>query len=168
MNIEYDVNLYKEMANFSVNEIVNIKNRKGINRTIHITNITKITWQELQLLVPGRANRFTRMVYLYKLLLESEINRDTIKGNVLSSREKKEIEEYIKIYRDYGCKKHDEVNEIITRENLWGDFKKIRSLNDHGVHKGIKGIQPNYFEIVCNILNISGGSGLPLTRYTIY
>jgi hypothetical protein len=163
MDYEYDVNLYKEMANFSVNEIVEVSNRKGRKSTIHITNITKLTWPELQLLPVSGTNKFSKMVCLYKALSESIIN-----GKTLSSQEVKEIEAYIKIYRDYGCIKHHEVNEIITQQEIWDNFTTIRSLNDHGESTGIKGIQPDYYGIVCSILKISGEDGSPLDGYTKY
>ena len=51
VQIEYDVELYKEMANFKVNELVQVSNRKGQRNTIQITNITRLSWQQLQLLV---------------------------------------------------------------------------------------------------------------------
>jgi hypothetical protein len=44
MKIDYDVSLYKEIANFSVNKVVQVSNRKGRKTTIHITNITQLSW----------------------------------------------------------------------------------------------------------------------------
>ncbi|AUL95802.1 hypothetical protein FORC54_1657 [Vibrio vulnificus] len=72
------------------------------------------------------------------------------------------------MFRDYNCTKHYEVNEIITERGDWDKFPTIRSLNDHGKHKEIPGIEPQYFEIVCNILNISGEGGLSLDGYKKY
>lgn len=109
------------------------------------------------------------MVFLYReYSQQGQVSESVIRGKPLSSNETKEINEYIKIYRDYGCTKHHEVNDIITRNRLWGNFRNIRSLNDHGEVKGIEGIQPQYFEIICNILNISGDKGLPLDSYQRY
>lgn len=169
MKIDYDVNLYKEIANFSVNEVVQVSNRKGRQSTIRITNITKLSWQDLQLLVSSGSDRFSKMVFLYReYSSKQQVSESVIRGKPLSENESKEINEYIKIFRDYGCTKHHEVNEIIAQSGRWDSFKTIRSLNDHGEHKEIEGIQPQYFEIVCNILRISGEKGLPLDSYKKY
>ena len=169
MKIDYDVNLYREMANFSVNEIVQVSNEKERRSTIHITNITKLSWQDLQLLVSTGVDRFSKMVVLYQeYSSKKEVSESVIRGKPLSSNEAKEINEYIKIFRDHGCAKHHEVNEIIAQKGEWDSFKSIRSLNDHGEHKEIEGIQPQYFEIVCNILKLSGESGLPLDSFQKY
>ena len=169
MKIEYDVNLYKKIANFSVNKIVQVTNRKGIKNTIHLTNITKLSWQELQLLVSNGADRFSKMVLLYReYSSKKELSESVIKGKPLSPKETKEIDEYIKIFRDYDCTRHHDVNDIITKKNIWDNFKTIRSFNDHGEYKDIEGIQPEYFEIICSILKISGERGLPLDKYTKY
>ncbi|ENL8551363.1 hypothetical protein [Serratia marcescens] len=169
MKIDYDVSLYREIANFSVNKVVQVSNRKGRKTTIHITNITQLSWQSLQLLVSSGSDRFSKMVFLYReYSQQGQFSESVIRGKPLSSNETKEINEYIKIYRDHGCTKHHEVNDIITKNRLWNNFKTIRSLNDHGEFKGIEGIQPQYFEIVCNILKISGDKGLPLDGYQKY
>ncbi|EMW1015360.1 hypothetical protein AAEK50_002242 [Serratia marcescens] len=169
MKIDYDVSLYREIANFSVNKVVQVSNRKGRKSTIHITNITQLSWQSLQLLVSSGSDRFSKMVFLYReYSQQGQISESVIRGKPLSSNETKEINEYIKIYRGYGCTKHHEVNDIITKNRLWDNFKTIRSLNDHGEFKKIEGIQPQYFEIVCNILKISGDKGLPLDSYQKY
>ncbi|OJA03805.1 hypothetical protein BGC33_00590, partial [Bathymodiolus thermophilus thioautotrophic gill symbiont] len=65
MKIEYDNNLYKEIANFKINEIVRVTNREGIMSDIHITNIIKLKWHELQLLISIGTDRFSKMVLLY-------------------------------------------------------------------------------------------------------
>ena len=169
MKIDYDVNLYKKIANFSVNEVVQVSNRKGIRSTIHITNITKLSWQNLQLLVSSGSDRFSKMVFLYReYSSKKEVSDSVIRGKPLSQNETSEINHYIKIFRDYDCTKHHEVNEIISQRGDWDKFKTIRSLNDHGEHKKIKGIQPQYFEIVCNILKISGEGGLSLDSFQKY
>ena len=109
------------------------------------------------------------MVFLYREYSRQELASESIiKGKSLSSNETKEINDYIKIFREYDCTKHHEVNEIITKSGLWNNFKTIRSLNDHGKFKEIEGIQPQYFEIICNILKISGDKGLPLDGYKKY
>ena len=169
MKIEYDASLYREIAKFSVNEVVRVSNRKGRRSTIHITNITKLSWQHLQLLVSGGSDRFSKMVLLYReYSSKKEVSESVIRGKPLSSIEVSEINEYIKIFREHDCTKHHEVNEIISQISAWDNFKTIRSLNDHGEHKEIEGIQPQYFEIACNILKISGKKGLPLDSYKKY
>lgn len=169
MKIDYDVNLYREIANFSVNKVVQVSNRKGRRRTIHITNITQLSWQDLQLLVSIGSDRFSKMVFLYREYSRQEqVSESVIRGKPFSSNENREINEYIKIFQEHGCTKHHEVNEIITKSGTWDNFKTIRSLNDHGKFKAIEGIQPQYFEIICNILKISGDKGLPLDGYKKY
>ncbi|WP_444994927.1 hypothetical protein [Aliikangiella sp. IMCC44359] len=169
LKIDYDVNLYREIANFNVNEAVQVSNRKGRTSTIHITNITRLSWQELQLLVSAGPDRFSKMVFLYReYSSKQQVSESVIRGKPLSKDESKEINEYIKIFREHGCTKHHEVNEIIAQSGGWDSFKTIRSLNDYGEHKEIEGIQPKYFEIVCNILKISGEKGLPLDSYKKY
>lgn len=169
MKIDYNVSLYREIANFSVNKVVQVSNRKGRKSTIHITNITQLSWQSLQLLVSSGSDKFSKMVFLYReYSQQGQISESVIRGKPLSSNETKEINEYIKIYREHGCTKHHEVNDIITKNRLWDNFKTIRSLNDHGEFKKIEGIQPQYFKIVCNILKISGDNGLPLDGYQKY
>jgi len=157
------------MANFSVNDVVQVSNRKGQRSTIHITNITKLSWHNLQLLVSTGVDKFSKMVVLYQeYSSKKEVSESVIRGKPLSSNEVKEINEYIKIFRDHGCTKHHEVNDIIAQRGEWDSFKTIRSLNDHGEHKEIEGIQPQYFEIICNILKISGERGLPLDSFQKY
>ena len=82
--------------------------------------------------------------------------------------ETEEIQKYIDIYRSKGLRAHFQVNEYITRNDLWHQFPTIRSLNDHGDFKNIQGIQPKYFEIICQILNISGENGRQLDAYRHY
>jgi len=169
LKIEYNANIYREIANFKVNEVVQVTNRKGSRSTIHITQITRLSWHELQLLVSSGSDKFTKMVLLYREYSSNkEISESVINGNPLTPDEVREIGEYIKIFRDFDCSEHHEVNEIIGQRNIWDNFKTIRSLNDHGEHKEIEGIQPKYFEIVCNILKISGSRGLPLDGYKRY
>ena len=70
---------------------------------------------------------------------------------------------------------------LSTAEGLCFDFLNLRnkcadllfglsaSVSDSKVrYKEIEGIQPKYFEIVCNILKISGEKGLPLDSYKKY
>ena len=99
---------------------------------------------------------------------ETQVSQSVIKGKTLSEDESGEINKYVRIFREFNCTKHHEVNEIISREGQWDNFKTIRSLNDHGEYKKIEGIQPQYFEIICNILKISGERGIPLDKYQKY
>jgi len=169
VKIKYDPSLYREIANFSINEVVQVSNSKGRRSTFHITNIAKLTWQDLQLMVSGGTDKFSKMVLLYREFSnKKEVSESVIRGKPLSQNETSEISDYIKIFRDYECTKHHEVNEIISQKGIWDKFKTIRSLNDHGEHKEIEGIQPQYFEIVCNILKLSGEGGLSLDSYHKY
>lgn len=169
MKIDYDVELYKEMAQFPINEIVQGYNRKGRKHTIHITCITRLTWQELQLLMPEGADRFSKMVLLYQKYVNSTVSSSAqINGVSLSKNESEEINKYIGIFREQGFTKHTDVNNHITESSLWDEFKTIRSLNNHGKHDDIEGIQPKYFEIVCSVLRISGEGGAPLDSYKKY
>lgn len=169
MKIEYDVDLYRKMATFDVNKMVQVQNRKGHRSTIHITQITKLSWHELQLLVSSGADKFTKMYLLYQeLATERKISSSVINGYTRTVNEEYEISKYIEIFRKFNCREHYEANEIITQQDRWDEFKTIRSLNDHGKHKEIPGIQPKYFEIICNILKITGSNGHSLDNYEVY
>ena len=169
MKIEYDESLYKEMANFSINKVVEVTNRKGQTRAIHITSIAALDWRDLQSLVPEGLNAFTKRILLYRdCSVSGDLSQSKIKGNPLPQDAANEIKLYVKIFRDHRCTKHYEVNQIITEKHEWDSFKVIRSLNDHGKYTKIQGIQPKYFEIICSILEISGESGLPLDHFHKY
>ncbi len=169
MKIEYDKSLYREIANFPINEIVKVENRKRKRSIIHIINITKLSWQELQLLVADGPDRFSKMVLLYRRYANNSAFESIPQKDVpLTSEEVAEINHYIKIFQNQRFSEHTEVNNYITDNDLWGEFQTIRSLNDHGKYKDIEGIQPKYFEVVCGILKISGQGGCPLDSYTRY
>lgn len=169
LKIEYDPSLYKEIANFPINEIVQVENRKGRRSTIHITNIVELSWHELQLLVAEGSNRFSKMALLYKQYAHGETaERKKLKGVVLSSEATAEVNKYVEIFRVQCFTKHTEVNDYISDHSLWDEFKTIRSLNDHGEYTGIEGIQPKYFEVVCQVLKITGEGGISLDSYKIY
>jgi hypothetical protein len=86
-----------------------------------------------------------------------QMNLNDYKSQV-TENEYKELEVYITIFKTYGYRKHWEVNKYITLKGLWDEFPTIRSRNDHD--KGeIKGIMPEYFKIICNILNVDGDGG---------
>ncbi|NQY07528.1 MAG: hypothetical protein HRT68_15360 [Flavobacteriaceae bacterium] len=166
--IEYDPALYRVIANLRINEIVQVTNRKGYKSTIHITNITKLTWHQLQLIVVGGSSKFEKMYLLYKQYSTEHQDNNVLKGLCLSRTESTELQEYIDIFKANGFSKHTQVNENITEHGLWDRFPTIRSLNDHGEYKDIEGIEPKYFEIVCCILNISGEGGRALDNFKKY
>ncbi|MCR9982838.1 hypothetical protein NB610_12540 [Vibrio alginolyticus] len=165
---EYDPVLYRQIANFKVNEIVQVTNRKGQRSTIHITNIVKLSWHQLQLLVSGGSTKFEKQYLLYKEYSTKHQAHRVLKGMSLSQAESTEIQEYIDIFKANGFSKHTQVNDYITNNSLWGHFPTIRSLNDHGEYKEIEGIEPKYFEVVCRILNISGEGGRSLDNFKKY
>lgn len=165
---EYDPVLYRKIANLKVNEIVQVTNRKGHRSTIHITNIVKLSWHQLQLLVSGGSTKFEKQCLLYKEYSTKHQPNSVLKGMSLSQIESSEIQEYIDIFNENGFTKHTQVNDYITSNNLWGHFSTIRSLNDHGDYKDIEGIEPKYFEVVCHILNISGEGGISLDNFKKY
>ena len=169
MKIDYDAKLYKRIASLNLNEVVQVRNRKGIKSTIHIQNITNLSWHDMQLLISDGADKFTKMVLLYEKYVNSSGDGECLtRGENLTYAEIQEINEYIKIYHENGFAKHYEVNEYISTNSLWEQFPNIRSLNNHGDHKDIEGIQPKYFEIICQQLKISGENGLPLDAYRQY
>ena len=169
MKIEYDINLYKEIANLELNEIINVTNGKGIKSTIQIQNITRLSWHELQLLMTEGKDRFSKMVLLYRRYNSPDGQKESyMRGEQLTALEADEINYYIKLYRVNSFTKHFEVNQYIFENNLWGRFPTIRSLNDHGKYKEIHGIQPKYFEVICGLLGISGEGGLPLNAFKKY
>lgn len=168
MKIEYDEGIYIKIANFAINEIVQVSNRKGRRSTIHIQNITRLNWHQLQLLMPAGEDSFTKMILLYQKYCNQSQCDGGNRGETLSPDETAEVNDYMKIFRDNVFSTHIEVNEYITDNNLWDQFSRIRSLNDHGSHKNIRGIQPKYFHIVCQLLGITGEGGLPLDFYKKY
>ena len=119
--------------------------------------------------MPEGADRFSKMV----LLFEQHYNAvggiaQPVPGQKLTPQETSEVNEYVRICRDNDYCAHPQVNNHITSNDLWSRFPTIRSLNDHGSFTGIPGIQPKYFEIVCQLLGISGGDGLPLDAFRKY
>lgn len=168
MKIEYDKDLYIKIANFPINEIVQVSNRKGRSSTIHIQNITSLKWPQLQLLMPSGEDTFSKMVLLYEKYSNHEQAEGGKRKEILAPDEVTEVNKYMKIFRENAFSSHVEVNEYITDNNIWDQFPTIRSLNDHGNYKEIPGIQPKYFHIVCQLLGITGEGGLPLASYKRY
>ena len=86
----------------------------------------------------------------------------------LSDEEIEQTAHYIWLYKSNNCDEHYEVNNIINQKNSWDEFTAIRSLNDHGYRKRIKGITPKFFAIICKVLDITGDDGATLKEYEIY
>ena len=79
-----------------------------------------------------------------------------------------QVKEYVSIYRDNSFTKHHEVNNYITNNGLWGRFTEMRSMNDHGNDKVVKGITRMYFRLICELLKITGEDGDPLINAEKY
>lgn len=75
---------------------------------------------------------------------------------------------YSALYKSSGCTQHWEVNQIITNDQMQKEFKEIRSINNHGDNKIVKGIKPVYFKTVCAMLKITADSGSPLIDFKSY
>lgn len=83
-------------------------------------------------------------------------------SEVLSDLELSQLLKYIALFQAYKCDEHYEVNNIITNQGRWDEFFILRSLNDHGSGSWIRGIEPKYFAIICNVLEIDDAGGAPL------
>jgi len=70
----------------------------------------------------------------------------------LSKKEVRQLAKYLYIFKKKNFLKHWEVNKYITKKKKWEKFKALRSYNDHGYNKEIKGIMPKYFAIVSKII----------------
>lgn len=79
-----------------------------------------------------------------------------------------QVVKYISIFRDESFTKHHQVNEYITKNELWDKFPEMRSINNHGKSKSVRGITPTYFKLVCKILEITGDDGAPLIKSEKY
>ena len=146
MKIEYDTNLYKKIARLSLNEIVQVRNRKGIKSAIRIQNICQLSWHELQLLITDGEDKFTKMALLYEKYVSSSGSEELlVRGDKLTRSESEEINEYIKIYQEYSFSKHFEVNQYISVNNLWDRFPTIRSLNSWRVGRRKLMCRPSRF-----------------------
>ena len=88
MKIEYDTNLYKKIARLSLNEIVQVRNRKGIKSAIRIQNICQLSWHELQLLITDGEDKFTKMALLYEKYVSSSGSEELlVRGDKLTRSE---------------------------------------------------------------------------------
>lgn len=90
------------------------------------------------------------------------------KSHDLTNHELAEAIRWVRIYIINKFNKHFEVNEFITKHDLWDEFTHIRSFNDHNMYKNIRGIKPKIYKAVCNEFGVSGNNGLPLTSYKEY
>jgi hypothetical protein len=86
----------------------------------------------------------------------------------LSDAEIAELKEYTGIFIENKFHLHYEVNQFINDHKRWDDFPCIRSLNDHGDSKGIRGILPKFFKVVCVLLGVDGEKGAPLDKAKKY
>ena len=86
----------------------------------------------------------------------------------LTNKEWEQVKEYVLIFKKNSLKKHHEVNNYITNNNLWDDFSELRSMNDHGSNKVVHGITEKHFKLICEILNITGDNGAPLIKAERY
>ena len=79
-----------------------------------------------------------------------------------------ELLNYLWIYKINNMSEHWQVNEFISENDIWDEFKEIRSMNDHGYEFQIHGIKPNYYAIICSVLNKEKGDGAPLIDWRSY
>ena len=79
-----------------------------------------------------------------------------------------EISYYIRTFEENFFQNFNELNNYITENYEWEYYPSIRSLNTHGTHRNIPGIQPKFYTIVCKELNIRGRNGYPLDSYKVY
>ena len=160
MKIPYSPDLYKKIVSRNINKSASFIDENGDENTIFIRNLTQLSKNDLDLLMPEGVDKFSKMVMIY--------NKYSKGGNE-NVKSKKEIDAYIKIYRENRFSMLSDVNQYISDNKLWRKFPTIRSLNDHGHHKNIRGIQPKYFRIVCEKLGITEhGGGERLTDYKKY
>lgn len=85
----------------------------------------------------------------------------------LSFAEAYEIMHYIEMFMKNNFGKQEELNNYLSYNNLWDSFRLIRSINEHGPNKKVKGIWPAYYAITSRILKLHG-SGDPLTSSQRY
>lgn len=86
----------------------------------------------------------------------------------LSDKAWEQVKEYVLIYKNNSFTKHHEVNYFITSNELWDKFSEMRSMNDHGNDKVVRGITKMYFKLICELLEIAGGNGHPLIKAEKY
>ena len=105
---------------------------------------------------------------LYRAVVGSYEPRAALELWELTPKEIVQITRYIAIFKRRNFKEHWQVNEFISRKNAWEEFDALRSNNLHANDFTAKGIYPNYYRIVCEILNISGDDGAHLVNADRY
>ncbi|MEC4726209.1 hypothetical protein HWQ46_11670 [Shewanella sp. D64] len=105
---------------------------------------------------------------LYKTVVGSYQVGATLHLWDLTPKEIVQLTRYIAIFKRCNFKEHWQVNEFISNKNAWGEFDALRSNNLHANDFTAKGIYPNYYRIVYEILNISGDSGTHLVNADRY
>lgn len=86
----------------------------------------------------------------------------------LSHEEIAEVETYVQLFQSEGFASHWQVNDWISAHGQWDSFTHIRSINDHVVAKGLCGIQPKFYRIVCVMLGLAVEDGSPLLEAKKY
>jgi hypothetical protein len=99
--------------------------------------------------------------------MSSEAEKASVLAD-LSSKERLQVLEYVRIFRENGYAEHWQVNRWIDRFGSWDDFDSLRAINDHVVAKGVRGISPKFFSIVCTLLDIGPDDGSRLIKSTRY
>lgn len=149
------------MEKQKLNEI--LIRRKGLGLyVVHVQKITDVTWEDLQQLITAGANRSEKMLLLYKGITSGKLSSDYFRGEQLTSSEVDEITRYIAIIKHEKYTRHYDANIFITKNNLWDEYKTIRTLNYHSGGAVVKGIKAEYFKIVCKLSGLREENGAPL------
>ena len=106
------------------------------------------------------------MTYSFKKDFTRRIK--SVAYSMLTNDEIEQLLNYLWIFKTQDCSAHYEVNQYISNNDLWEDFSELRSLNDHGYRKRIKGITPDFYAIACGAMNMAKGDGQPLEDYERY
>ena len=106
------------------------------------------------------------MTYSFEKVFKERIKKAAF--SALTTDQINQLLEYLWIFKSNDYSKHWEVNNHITENDQWDDFKSIRSLNDHGYKFKIRGIIPKYYAIACSVLDMSKGDGARLEDYERY
>lgn len=106
------------------------------------------------------------MTYSFKKDFTRRIK--SVAYSMLTNDEIEQLLNYLWIFKTQDCSAHYEVNQYISNNDLWEDFSELRSLNDHGYRKRIRGIAPHFYAIACGAMNMAKGDGQPLEDYERY
>ncbi|MDA0135804.1 hypothetical protein L2D36_25890 [Vibrio harveyi] len=88
--------------------------------------------------------------------------------NELDSSTFNEILAYVTMFVQLRFKEHWQVNNVISKTNSWHQYPNIRSINTHRNGKQVEGIHPEYYALICEILDITGDNGTPLVHSRRY